>query len=53
MQIEKTFEETVVHYSFAPLVVMAIAAVRWAQQSKPATGAGSDDTFQARMSASS
>jgi hypothetical protein len=46
MKIEATFEETLVHYPFAPLVVMVIAAVKRAQVSKPESSAGSDGVLQ-------
>ena len=53
MKIETTFEETLVHYPFAPLVLMAIAAVKWAQHSGPAAGAGSDGAMQTPVGAAS
>ena len=53
MKIEATFEETLVHYPFAPLVLMAISLVKWGQQSKTGSGADSDGAMQAPVGAAS
>lgn len=53
MKIEATFEETLVNYPFAPLVLMAISIVRWGQQPKSGSGADSDSAIQAPVGAAS